>query len=426
MAVQGERSTSSYSSDFDISSRIPEGSSLAGTPKTDGPSWIRLQDRTWTTRYEQLTGPVKTLVVGYTFSGTLIFDPPASVAPGNYSYSWNINIHRPGRGDIVVGTVSGTETVTAPSTPPPPPETPTVPRAPVISISSPQVDFQKGQTADVNFTVYGAGASLTQTSGPGDTVGTGSSEPDSDGRPGTDYHWHWVIPSGASSGSRTVRFRAVNQHGEDTASITFNVIEPFPSIDIPTFEIDVSPGQSFRHEEPVNLNGWSNASLISDTSPSWFSVSYSDGKVVVEGTAPSDFTEAGNWRYTLRANYARRLRNQFVTDTFRAGIYITPTVTDVDTVPEWDVAPSGRRVEEYEFAMDISASRGSEPITYTKTSGPTWGNIQNNTRLTGTTPAVSRETDFDFGIRGTNEHGYGETTATVTVFPAGGDRKSVV
>ena len=252
MAVAGERSTDSYSTE--ISFAGVWGSSLDSTPKQSGPGWISLSDTSYThlplipNRYHR-----------YRFACTIVIDPGSGVSAGSYSYSFDIIIRLRGGSTRNVGSVSGSVTVTRPA-PTPTPRPRYVPLTFVFD-STPDGVLAPGDSGSFTLSLtrnVGQHAHFTINTSLSYTK-TGEREYSNDGsRVETLYDFSFRVPRSASTGLIGINAVAGATDRDDSVSIDTDVrvySGRWPSV--PSFVIRGPAGTAVRQVRNFTSAGFS-------------------------------------------------------------------------------------------------------------------------------------------------------------------------
>ena len=128
------------------------------------------------------------------------------------------------------------------------------------------------------------------------------------------------------------------------------------------------------------------------TRPSWLVFDRNDQDL--SGTAPSsESTTSLTWRVT---DGTTTLSQSF-------DVVVEDPNTNILT---WSAIADRSYSESFAFGFDLpDASGGTSPYTYSKRSGAAWVNVSAAGRVTGTTPAVTSDTDYNVTVRVTDDAG---------------------
>ena len=421
MAVAGQRSTSSYSTDFGLTSQTIF-SSLSSTPRRSGPSWISLEN----TSFDQVFGPRENrqphqsadTLVGYRFTCDIVFDPGSGVSARDYSYSFDIIVSNV-LGTHTIGTVSGTETVTEPE--PPEPEEPEG-EAPYISFAIALANImEEGDTALAAFNVS-SDATIRTISSPswisytfestGIAIRFGVTVT-------VDGYVILVDTSGVSAGSYEWTIEASNDFGSNTLTQTIRVVDDISVPSVPTFYISGDRGSSFSETQNMTLNNWSYFTVFVRHSidSEFINLNIEGTSITISGTIPSTAEDEDYFTLSYTAFFNPPASHSFLGTQAISGFAQVTISTKDDDLPSWSSSPSATVGSGNSFRIDCRADGGTQPITYTANviSNHQQGANFSGGILSGTAIEVFRDITFEWFIQATNSAGTSQTVASLTV-----------
>ena len=402
MAIAGQRSTSSYSTDFGITAQT-FFASLSSVPKTEGPGWISLTD----TSYDQVFGPrpnrmpgqTANTLLGYRFTCTIVFDPGSGVSAGDYSYSFDIIVTNV-LGTSTIGTVSGTETVTEP------PEEPEEPTGDPPSLSTgviSSLELLPGGSAFAPFFVSPPGAAVFKTGGPAWTSITFINTQTAQNR--DRYRIDASPGSNVTPDEYFITVTAINRFGSNSGSFLITVANPDAKPAVPSFSITGIPGSSFSETKDFIHNGWEFFQYSVPRRLSNIRYTFTSNNVTVRGTVQSG---------TITSFYEVEFNRGVSTVKAFGNVIVSPESTGPNTL-FWPSRFSGTAEAGSPFSISFYVV-GRGPIIYTITSypSPRFGSLSGSI-LTGIAPNAVGE--YRWTVRATNRVAGTETVITLTVIP---------
>ena len=424
MAVAGERSTDSYSTEFGITTDTFLAS-LARTPKTDGPGWISLTDTSYDAvyGYRRIYGRRRYTLTGYKFECTIVFDPSSSVSAGSYDYSFDIILRQALGGTTKVGTVSGSVTVTRPA-PTPTPRPRYVPLTFVFD-STPDGVLAPGDSGSFTLSLtrnVGQHAHFTINTSLSYTK-TGEREYSNDGsRVETLYDFSFRVPRSASTGLIPINAVAGATDRDDTVSIDTDVrvyAGRWPSV--PSFVIRGTAGTAVRQVKNLTSAGFSRQGSPSGFNISGLSLTVSGNQVIVSGTMPSsDASDSYSLSFRRRHNVIGE-----ITASRSGTVSVDVQTGTVGGTLSWDsIDDIIIHVGEPESPTSVYHDLGQYVNgTYTRIEvvsvSPAWPGLRVlSDYLSGGIPRVSSRTSYSVSVRATNSNNNTSANTSFTVILA--------